>query len=139
MKLVPHLTFDGNCKEAFELYSDLLEGSLNLTSYGESPAASHAPNEWRDKIIHATLTFSDSELAGADVLPSEYKKAEGFYLLLEPENSGAAQKLFEALSNDGLVQVPLQETFWSIAYASLVDKFGTPWEISCAQAPDSSG
>lgn len=135
MKLVPHLTFNGNCKEAFEFYRDLLDGSLALTTFGESPATSHVPEEWKDRIVHATLTIPDSELAGADVPPNEFKEAEGFYLLLEPEDAGKAERLFAALSEGGVVRIPLQEMFWSVAYASLIDKFGTPWEISCTEAP----
>ncbi|NKB33916.1 MAG: VOC family protein [Pseudomonadales bacterium] len=135
MKLVPHLTFDGNCKEAFEFYRDLLHGTLAITTFGESPAAGHVSSDLKDKVVHATLTFNDSELAGADVPANEYKKAEGMYLLLEPEDAKEAERIFEALSEQGIVVIPLQEMFWSVAYGSLVDKFGTPWEISCMATP----
>ena len=137
MKLVPHLTFDGKCKEAFEFYNALLGGSLAMTTYGESPAANGFPEAWNERIIHATLMLESSELAGADVPPDEFRKIQGCYLLLEPENTKEAERLFLALSKDADIKMPLQKTFWSIAYGSLVDKFGTPWEISCAQAPDS--
>jgi PhnB protein len=138
MKLVPHLTFNGNCKAAFEFYRDLLGGSLNMTTFGESPAADRVPNEWKDRIVHATLTLDESEIAGADVSPDDYKKAEGFYLLIEPEDPKEAKKQFLALSEGGHVQIPLQEMFWSVCYASLVDRFGTPWEISCTETPSGS-
>lgn len=135
MKLVPHLTFDGNCREAFEFYQGLFNGSLDITTFGESPAGQHLPDDWKDRIVHATLTLSNSELAGADVSSDEYKKAEGFYLLLEPSKPVEAEKLFHALSENGEVVIPLQEMFWSVAYGSVVDRFGTPWEISCTEAP----
>lgn len=102
-----------------------------MTTFGESPAAQHVPSDWKDRIVHATLTLSNSELAGADVSPDEYKRAEGLYLLLEPDNPAEAKRLFQALSENGEVLIPLQEMFWSVAYGSVVDKFGTPWEISC--------
>lgn len=135
MKLVPHLTFDGNCKEAFEFYSEVLGGSLTMITFGESPAAKQVPQEWGDRIVHATLTLSKSELAGADVPPDEYKKAAGIYLLLEPDNPDEAERQFQALSKNGEVSIPLQEVFWSVAYGSLIDQFGTPWEISCTETP----
>ena len=135
MKLIPHITFDGNCKEAFEFYRDLMSGSLTMTTFGESPAADHVPKEWRDRIVHATLTLEESKIAGADVSPDEYKRAEGFFLLLEPEDPREAERLFLALSENGDVQIPLKEMFWSICYGSLIDKFGTPWEISCVETP----
>ncbi|MCG8416225.1 MAG: VOC family protein [Pseudomonadales bacterium] len=135
MKLVPHITFDGNCKEAFEFYNHTLGGSLSMTTFGESPAANHAPEGWSDKIVHATLTLGEWELAGADVPPDEYRKAEGFCLLIEPDDPKEAERLFVALSENGEVQIPLQEMFWSVAYGSLIDKYGIPWEISCIEAP----
>ncbi len=135
MKLVPHLTFDGDCKEAFEFYRDLLGGSLAMTSFGESPAASQVPEEWRERIVHATLTLDGMELAGADVPPDEFLKAQGIYLLLEPEDEKEAERLFVALAENGDVQIPLQEEFWTVAYGALVDRFGTPWEISCMESP----
>jgi PhnB protein len=128
MKVNTHLTFNGNCREAFELYESLLGGSLTMTTFGESPAANHVPQEWKSRIVHATL-------AGADVPPDDYKKPEGFYLLVEPEDPSKAEILFTALSVGGKVVIPLQEMFWSVCYGSVVDKFGTPWEISCAEAP----
>lgn len=135
MKLVPHLTFAGNCNEAMEFYRDLFQGSLAVTRFGETPASDRVPKEWHDKIVHATLTFDSRELAGADVPPEEHKKAEGFYLLLEPEDASEAERLYSSLAEGGKVLIPLQEMFWSIAYGSVVDRFGTPWEISCTAAP----
>lgn len=136
MKLHAHLTFNGNCREAFEYYENLLGGSLTMTSFGDSPAANHVPVEWRDRIVHATLSLAESQLAGADVPPDEYKKPEGFYLLIEPEDPKEAERLFSALAENGEVKIPLQEMFWSVCYGSLIDRFGTPWEISCVEEPD---
>lgn len=135
MKISPHLTFNGNCREAFKFYESLLGGSLAMTSFGDSPAAKHVPAEWNNRIVHATLSLDESEIAGADVPPDEYNRPEGFYLLIEPENPIEAEKLFSALSVNGEVQIPLQEMFWSVCYGCLIDKFGTPWEISCVEAP----
>lgn len=135
MKLVPHLIFDGNCREAFEFYDHVLGGSLSVTTFGESPAANHVPREWSDRIVHATLTLDEWELAGADVAPDEYGKADGFYLLIEPDDPKEAERIFLALSENGKIQIPLQEMFWSVAYGSLIDKFGIPWEVSCIETP----
>ena len=107
-----------------------------MTSFGDSPAAKHVPEGWTNRIAHATLSLGESEMAGADVSPDEYKKAEGFYLLVEPEAPNEAERLFSALSANGEVKIPLQEMFWSVCYGSLVDRFGTPWEISCVEAPN---
>jgi len=136
MRISPHLTYSGECRAAFEFYRELLGGSLQLLTYGESPAADHVSADWHSKIVHATLSVVNGmELAGADVQPDEYEKAQGFYVLLQVDDLPEAQRMFDALSQDGEVRMPLQETFWSVGYGILVDRFGTPWEISCAQDP----
>ena len=40
--------------------------------------------------------------------------------------------MFNALAAGGTVKIPLQKTFWSSAYGLVVDRFGIPWEVSCA-------
>ncbi|PCH60506.1 MAG: hypothetical protein COC19_05875 [SAR86 cluster bacterium] len=135
MKLNPHLTFNGNCKAAFEFYHDLLGGSLTLISYADSPAAAQVPPDWQHRIVHGTLTLAESEIAGADILPEQYTKPAGFCLLLQPENEDKAKRLFASLSENGNIEMPIQQVFWSACYAKFTDQFGTPWEISCVEAP----
>jgi len=135
MKIKSHLTFSGNCRQAFERYHAIFGGSLRLLSYADSPAANHIPAAWKSKIVHATLALADSELAGADVLPDDYKVPQGFYILFEPRNPDEARRVFIALSENGDVHISLQAVFWSTCYGKLVDQFGTPWEISCTETP----
>jgi len=131
-----HLTFAGQCREALEFYRELLGGGdLFLLSYGESPAAAQVGPEWKDKIVHATLSLGDRTLAGADLPPERYTTPGGFFVILEPEDPAEAQRLFSALAEGGSVHMPLQETFWSRAFGVVVDRFGTPWEVSCRQPP----
>lgn len=35
------------------------------------------------------------------------------------------------MSDGGIVQTPLQETFWARRFGTLADLFGIPWEIEC--------
>ena len=74
-------------------------------------------------------------LAGADVLPQQYQRPQGFYLLLDVHDAAEAKRVFQALAKKGDVRVALQKTFWSPAFGVLVDRFRIPWEVSCAKAP----
>jgi PhnB protein len=40
-----------------------------------------------------------------------------------------AKRVFEALSEDGEVQMPLGETFFSQGFGMRNDRFGTPWMV----------
>jgi PhnB protein len=134
MKLIPHLSFGGECEAAFQFYEQCLDGKiLTMLTYGNSPMADQVPSEWRHKIAHATLNAGDSVLMGADVLPEQYEKQKGFNILLAIDNPLDAERIFQSLAENGTVQLPLQETFWSERFGILVDRFGVPWEINCGQ------
>lgn len=139
MDMTPHLTFAGQCEEAFQFYERCLGGKIvTMLAYGDSPAAEEVPLEWRDKIVHATLVLDDKVLAGADVLPEQYERPQGFYVLLSVPDPASAERIFEVLSEAGVVRMAIQKTFWSRCFGVVVDRFGIPWEISCEQAASAS-
>ena len=62
------LVFNGECDAAFAFYQHCLGATLTFRlTWGDSPMAGMAPPEWRDKIIHATLTLGGKSLSGGDV------------------------------------------------------------------------
>lgn len=74
-------------------------------------------------------------LAGADMLPEQYVKPQGFYVLLSVDDVMDAERIFSALAENGEVHMAIQQTFWSSRFGVLSDQFGVPWEISCEKAP----
>jgi PhnB protein len=134
MTLNTHLTFRGQCEDAFKFYERCFGGAIvTKLTYGDSPMREEAPPEWRDKILHATLKVGENVLMGADVLPNQYERPKGFAVLLGVDNPVDAERIFYALAENGTVQMPLQKTFWADRFGLLVDQFGTPWEINCEQ------
>ena len=132
MKLSAHLSFDGTCEQAFRFYQQVLNGNLvTLLSYGQSPLAQSTPAEFHERILHATLTVGSFELLGADVLPEQAERPQGFCITLSLPDLERAKQIFAALSEGGTVRMPLQETFWSPAFGLVTDRFGIPWEINC--------
>ena len=133
MKLSPHLVFNGQCHEAFSFYERALGGKIvTMLSYGESPMADQVAPEWHGRIVHATLTLGDDVLSGIDALPTDFKPPQGFYILLDPGDPDEGERVFRLLAQHGDVRISVQKTFWSPCYGMLVDRFGIPWEISCA-------
>ena len=125
------LLFDGRCEEAFRFYEQCLNGKLEFVlRWGESPTAQDAPAEWRNKILHAKLIVGDAELLGGDALPGTYESPRGFSLLISPGDASEAERLFHALADNGTIQMPLQETFWSPRFGSVTDQFGISWTIN---------
>jgi len=134
MKATPHLFFSGQCEAAFAFYERCFGGKSVTLRYGDSPMATRVPAEWRDKIAHATLAVGELVLAGADVLPEQYAQPKGFAVLLALDDPADAERIYHALAEGGVVQMPLQETFWAVRFGMFVDQFGIPWEINCGRS-----
>lgn len=136
MSVSIHVTYRGQCEAAFELYrrcfAGTFETTVTMTRYGDTPMAADVPEDWRDKIVHASLVIGHVTVAGADLLPEDYQPPKGFFILLEIPDASKAERVFDALAENGTVSMPLQETFWARRFGVLVDQFGIPWEINCA-------
>jgi PhnB protein len=135
MSFSVHVTYCGQCEAALRFYQRCFDGtfltSVTMMRYGETPMAAQVPDDWREKIVHASLKIGHSTLAGADVLPKDYLSPRGFFLLLDIEDASKAERVFHALAEHGTVTMPLQETFWARRFGVLTDQFGIPWEINC--------
>ena len=134
MKLNPHisLAFNGQCEAAFRFYEQCLNGTISyMLTWGASPMAADAPPGWEGKIAHATLEIGDVGFAGSDVPPDRYEQPQGFQILLNMDDAVAAERIFQALAEDGTVVTPFQATFWASGFGVLVDRFGIPWSINC--------
>ena len=132
MQLNPYLSFNGQCEAAFKFYERCLGGKIEyIMPYESRPAEYPVPAEWRQKILHATLSVGDQVLMGADVPPDRYQKPQGFSLTLGLKDPAEAERIFEALAEEGTVEMALQETFWAVRFAVLVDRFGIPGTINC--------
>lgn len=132
MRMNPHLTFNGQCEEAFRFYESSLGGKITfLMTYGESPLAGKVPAEWRTKVLHASFALGDQLMTGADPSPDRYEKPQGMSVLLTVETVADAECVFAALAQEGTVTMPLAESFWAQRFGMLVDRFGTPWMVNC--------
>lgn len=135
MKLVPILSFQGNCEEAFTFYERCLGARPGaLFRYGGSPMANAVPPDWADKVMHGNLTIGDQLVQASDVLPLQYEAPQGFTLSLQITSAADAERIFADLATDGVVRVPLAKTFWAERFGMVVDRFGVPWLINCEGA-----
>ncbi len=135
MKLNPYLSFNDECEAAFKFYEQCLGGKIDaMMTYGESPMAEQTPPEKLDKIMHASLMVGDTVLMGSDAPPQFFEKPQGFSVSLIFDDVVEAERIFNALAENGTVQMPIQETFWAARFGMLIDRFGTPWMINCDRA-----
>jgi PhnB protein len=132
MQLNPYLTFDGRCESAFKFYEKVLHGKVDMMMrFADMPG--HAPPNWNDKVMHASMKIGDEVLMGSDAPPERYEPMKGVWVSLQIEKPAEAEGVFKALAEKGNVVMPIAETSWAQRFGMLVDQFGTPWMINCSK------
>ena len=132
MKINPYLNFNGNCREAFEFYAEALGCEIGfMQTYANSPMADDTSPELRDKIIHTFLDVNGTMLMGSDCPPDYYEKPQGISVTLQVDNTAEAERVFNALAQNGKVTMALEKTFWAERFGMLKDQFGISWMVNC--------
>jgi PhnB protein len=136
MRINPYLVFSGECEAAFKFYEKCLGGKIQaMFTHGEMRAAQHVPPEWQKKVMHIHLTIGDESLMGSDAPPDRYKKPQGFSVSIQIKEPAEAERVFHALAENGTITMPILQTFWSVRFGMLTDRFGIPWMVNCKQVP----
>lgn len=132
MPLYPYLFFSGTAREAMTTYQQILGGELEVMAVsdmppGEDPGMEMAP----DAVMHAALTLDGGEMILASDDPTgDAAGVKGVALHLSFEDLDRVRRVFDALSQDGEVQMPLEPVFWSPLFGACVDRFGVSWMLS---------
>lgn len=135
-----YLNFNGNCEEAFNFYKSAFGGEFrHVGRFKDMPpqdgkTASAAEGE---KIMHISLPISkETVLMGSDTAEGfgpPLKVGNNFSVSVNTSGKEEADKLFNALSKDGHVIMPMNQTFWGSYFGMFTDKFGINWMVSFEQ------
>jgi PhnB protein len=126
-----YLTFNGNCREAMTFYKECLGGELNFQTVGESPLSEKMPKKMKDCILHSTLTKGSLILMGSDMVSEQgLVKGNSVSLSLNCSSEEEIKNCYERLSNGGLQNHPLENSFWGALFGDLTDKFGNHWILN---------
>ena len=132
-----YLHFNGNCREAFEFYRSVFGGEFAaISTFGDAPVDLPEISESdMNKIMHISFPIHGDELMGSD-LPESFGLLVGnnFSVHIFPETRAEADAQFAALSEGGMVRMPMSDVFWGGSFGACVDKFGVSWYISCEAA-----
>ncbi len=139
MQIRPYLSFHGECQEAIELYTKAfnIKTSEEIMRFGDMPESPDNPmqitDEQKDWILQATLPFGDNFMRLSDS-PREINEDITDRVAIVVESSAEVVKqAFKILQEEGVVIMPLQETFFSPSYGILRDKFGVMWNLAAME------
>ena len=131
----PYLNFAGNAEEVFNFYKSVFGGEFaTVARFGEMPGCDQITETDKNKIAHIALPLNDDTvLMASDSLESLGQKlnvGNNFYICINPDSREDADRLFNALSPDGKVEMPMTDMPWGAYWGSFADKYGVQWMIN---------
>src|SRR6516162_5205478 len=136
-----YLNFPRSTEQAFLFYKSVFGGEFiaPIHRFRDIPAQPGQPplaEADRNLVMHVELPI----LGGHVLMGTDAPESMGFTLIqgnsvfinLEPDTRAETERLFEALSDGGKIEMPLQEMFWGGYFGSLADRFGVRWMFNCA-------
>ena len=136
----PYLFFGGRCEEALEFYGKALGAEVQMMMrYKESPEQQRpVPDCFDEKVMHASFRIGETIVMASDGMCDGKPAFEGFSLSITVPDEAAAERVFAALGEGGLITMPLEKTFWAPKFGMLTDRFGVGWMVSVAHKPESA-
>ena len=129
MSFIPYLNFNGTCREAFTRYQEIFGGELFVMGADDMPEGESITPDWNpDLVVHAALQVGDSMLMASDAPGTGAPVST--YVHFEAKDVADAKRVFEALAEEGELEMEFGETFWSPGFGSCVDRWGTRWMVS---------
>ena len=132
MKAIPYLFFKGTANEAMAAYAEIFKSPPpEVFSFRQIPAEDQAqmPGVPPDAVMHGALQVGDTWLYCSDDLTGEFTPMAGCSVSITLDTAPEAERVFKALSEGGEVRMPMTEMFFSPAFGTLTDRFGTRWMI----------
>lgn len=134
MQVQPYLFFNGRCEEAIGFYRRALGADVQmLMRFKESPEPpppGTLPPGSENKVMHATLRIGETVVMVSDGRCAGPPDFQGVALAISVPDVTVADRLFDALTDGGQVQMPLGQTFWSPRFGMVTDRFGLSWMVS---------
>jgi PhnB protein len=136
-----YLNFIRSTEAAFMFYKSIFktEFSTPIARFKDMPPQPDQPplpEADKNLVMHVALPI----LAGHVIMGTDAPESMGFtvtpgnnvYINLEPDTRAETNRLFQALSEGGKIEMVLQEMFWGDYFGSLIDQYGICWMFNCA-------
>lgn len=143
--LAPHLTFDGNARDALAFYATALGTEAVVRTYGEFGMPAGLPDS--DKVVWGQVVSPDGVRIMAYDVPTQRTDGasrqsgstrrengltltdQAFFLALTSSSLEEATTRWDALAVGGTVLEALAASAWSPGFGMLTDAFGVTWVL----------
>lgn len=133
----PHVNFNGNAEEAFQFYRSVFGGEFSKIVRFKDMASEEfqVPESEANKIMHIALPIGNSLLMANDVpsfMGRTNENENRSKIVIHAESRAEADQLFNGLSVDGQVEMPMADSPWSTYFGMFRDRYGIEWMIEHA-------
>ena len=132
MTLDVYFSFNGNCREAMELYAHIFGVKMpeKIMTYGQNPGGSSEQD--KDRILYACMPMFGMNVMFCDcsAAMTDYTVGNNIMLTLGIADNEEIKRIFRDLSEGGEVYMPLEKTFFSELFGMVCDQFGVIWQLS---------
>ena len=128
--VTPFLMFEGQAEAAMSFYTSLFPQSetVSLTRYGPNEAGTEG------SVMMAIFSLNGQKIMCIDSNVSHgFTFTPAMSLYVNCQSEAEVERLFEALSADGAIMMPLQSYPFSEKFAWVADRFGVSWQINLAR------
>lgn len=130
-RITTFLMFNGHAEEAMELYVSLFPDSeiVEIERYGENEGGAEG------SVKHALLSLRGQLFRCIDTpVPHAFNFTPAMSLYVPCDTESEVETLFEKLSEDGQILMPLDTYPFSEKYAWINDRYGVSWQLTLAEA-----
>jgi uncharacterized glyoxalase superfamily protein PhnB/uncharacterized protein YndB with AHSA1/START domain len=134
-----YINCQGNTEAAFNFYKSVFKTDFinGIHRFGEIPQQPDMPpvaDAVKNMVLHVELPITGGHILMGTDAPKEMgftlTQGNNMHINIEPESRAEADRLFNALSEGGKVEMPMQDMFWGAYFGSFTDKFGINWMVN---------
>jgi PhnB protein len=130
-----YVNFPGTTRDALTFYESVFRTKIQMIqTFGEATFMPNVPNSAKSKVMHAQLPITETvHLMASDVVEGFGPPAifgNNFQITLVADDKAEADRVFDALSSDGKVAMPMANAPWGPYFGMCSDKFGVQWMIT---------
>jgi len=123
-KTTTFLTFAGQAEEAMKLYTSLFDQSQIIQIF-------HQEN---GKVMMAMFTIKNQMYMCVDsTVQHEWSFTPAISIFVTCDTAEEIDRLYEELSRDGKIHMPMAATPFSEKFAWVDDRFGVSWQLNLAK------
>jgi PhnB protein len=130
----PHINFNGNAEEAFNFYKSVFGGEFTKIIRFKELSGPEFPvsDKEADKIMYIELPVGKNLLMANDVPESLGRTNENenrSKISIRTESIEEADRIFNGLSENGEVEMPITDSPWGTYFGMFRDRYGIEWIV----------